>query len=139
MDLGLDFEGWAPHGWIAEGRTIPRGVIVPHRNRTRVWGGLRCAFYNGYCPLEKGSGRLGDPPLPFRRQDGGVPSQAATSAAPPATGKMPVVPVGGRGATALPVGVLPRTRGRSPYTAKRLFSARYFINCASSAKSAREV
>ena len=35
MDLGLDFEGWAPHGWIAEGRTIPRGVIVPHRNRTR--------------------------------------------------------------------------------------------------------
>ena len=46
---------------------------------------------------------------------------------------------GGRGATALPVGVLPRTRGRSPYTAKWLFSARYFINCASSAKSAREV
>ena len=40
MDLGLDFEGWAPHGWIAEGRTIPSGVIVPHRNRTRFWGGL---------------------------------------------------------------------------------------------------
>ena len=26
---------------------IPWGVIVPHRNRTRVWGGLVCAFYNG--------------------------------------------------------------------------------------------
>ena len=26
---------------------IPWCVIVPHRNRTRVWGGLVCAFYNG--------------------------------------------------------------------------------------------
>ena len=47
MDLGLDFEGWAPHGWIAEGRTIPRGVIVPHRNRTRVLGGFVCGFSDG--------------------------------------------------------------------------------------------
>ena len=76
--------------------------MVPHRNRTRVLGDLPCAFHNGR-DAKKGSGRLGDPPLPFRRQDGGVPSQAATSAASPASGKMPVVPVGGRGATALPV------------------------------------
>ena len=45
--LGLDFGGWSPHGWIAEDGTISWGVIVPHRNRTRVLGGLLCAFYNG--------------------------------------------------------------------------------------------
>ena len=37
--LGLEIGGWAPHGWIAEDGTVPRGVIVPHRNRTRVLGG----------------------------------------------------------------------------------------------------
>lgn len=53
LDLGLDFGGWAPHGWIAEDGTIPWGVIVPHRNRTRGLGGLLCAFCNGQdarCP-----------------------------------------------------------------------------------------
>ena len=47
MALGLDFGGWAPHGWIAEDGTIPRGVIVPHRNRTRVLGGFVCGFSDG--------------------------------------------------------------------------------------------
>ena len=47
MALGLDFGGWSPHGWIAEDGTISWGVTVPHHNRTRVLGGLLCAFYNG--------------------------------------------------------------------------------------------
>ena len=66
--------------------------------------GTRDAWpYRNGRDAKKGSGRLGDPPLPFRRQDGGVPSQAATSAAPPVAA----------------------VAGRPPYLAKRMFFAQY--------------
>ena len=41
--LGLDFGGWAPHGWIAEDGTIPRGVLFRTVIARVFWGG----FYNG--------------------------------------------------------------------------------------------
>ena len=75
MDLGLDFEGWAPHGWIAEGRTIPRGVIVPHRNRTR---------FLGWFPIRRSRGSA---TLPVSRQDGGFPSQRRL---PDSAGAVPI-------------------------------------------------
>ncbi|MBR3223272.1 MAG: hypothetical protein IKF72_13710 [Kiritimatiellae bacterium] len=36
MALGLDFGGWAPHGWIAEGGTIP----AQYRERMQVSSAL---------------------------------------------------------------------------------------------------
>ena len=87
-------------------RCVPptrRCVLVPHRNRTWFLGGLLCAFSNG---------RLGDPPLPFRRQDGGVPSQAATSAVSPVAAR----PESARWAVSLHGNsVLPTRRIASPY------------------------
>ena len=70
MALGLDFGRWATHGWITEDGTIPWGVIVPHRNRTRGLG--VGAFTTGGTPV--------------------VPVAGETPATP-IKGKMPVVPV----------------------------------------------
>ena len=90
----------------------------------RVLGGLFCAFYNGRDARCASCGR--DARHPDKGRDdwwasfaakmaafpvgGGSPHRVKRrerrfpeGAASPATGKMPIVPVGGRGATALPV------------------------------------
>ena len=66
-------------------------------------------------PLAGGEG--GGVSCLLRRHDGGVPSQAATSAASPVAARPESAPY--------PVGVLPTRRVWGPYTAKRMFSARY--------------
>ena len=56
----------------------------------------------------------GKMPIPqLRRQDGGVPSRAATSAAPPVAARAVLAPY--------PVGVLPTRRVASSYTEGRFF------------------
>ncbi len=84
-------------------RDHPEGVIVPHRNRTRVLGGLLCAFYNGRdarcpCYAAKMAAFPVRPrqarPLPWRRSWGDRPT-------------------GHAGRVTLP-------GGRSPYTANRV-------------------
>ncbi len=98
--LGLDFGGWSPHGWIAEDGTISWGVIVPHRNRTRVLGGLLCAFYNGRDARCASCGR--DARHPDNGQDARCPCCAA---------KMAAFPVRARQARPLP---WRRSRGSAP-------------------------
>ena len=80
---------------------IPWGVIVPHRNRTRVWGGLVCAFYNGRGARCASCGR--DARHPDNGRGTRCPSCAAKTAA---------FPVRPRQARPLPWWCVPPTRRR---------------------------
>ena len=89
-------------------RDQPEGGIVPHRNRTRVLGGLLCAFYNGRDARCASCGR------DVRHPDKGRNARWASFAA-----KMAAFPVRPRQAWSLPWrrGRSPRpTGGCSPYT-----------------------
>ena len=103
----------------------PRGVIVPHRNRTRVLGGLLCAFYNGRdarCPCY--AAKMAAFPV-----GGGSPGRLA----PPGEAARAPLPRGPRQARPLPwrrswgdrptghAGRVTLPGGRSPYTANRVF------------------
>ena len=81
-------------------RISPRGVIVPHRNRTRGLGGLLCAFYNGRDARCASCGR--DARHPDNGQDARCPCCAA---------KMAAFPVRARQARPLP---WRRSRGDRP-------------------------
>ena len=72
-------------------RISPRGVIVPHRNRTRGLGGLLCAFYNGRDARCASCGR------DARHPDNGLDDWGASFAA-----KMAAFPVRPRQARPLP-------------------------------------
>ena len=112
-------------------RDQPGGVIVPHRNRTRVLGG----FYNGRDASCAICGR--DARHPDKGQDARRPSCAAKMAAfpvrprqawplpwwiaPPSEAARAQPP---RGATSA-VPPVAAVAGRPPYLAKRMFFARY--------------
>ena len=87
-------------------------MIVPHRNRTRVLGGLLCAFYNGRdarcvsCVAKMAASQLG--------HDKRVPSRNGQDARCPSRRSRGDRPTGHAGRVTLP-------GGRSPYTANRVF------------------